>query len=264
MRVFLFGMQSSGASLATYLLGQTPRSVVLVDLYSYAVMPPIEAPGAEHVIGKAVITATHALEDHLQSYRPDRSILVLRDPVQNYVSLSRKEYANDDGTLEEKFRILDDVFRRREDFDLVLRYEDVVSEPDRVVEQLRGIGFPVVPDIYSLPRARDEIVEYNLEHCEWCRERYGRGWSFGNIRGNGMKQALVYKVAPQSVQDAVRELCPELYRYYQTGTTAQPTGTARMAALAEDLVLRRIRKGASRVREAAWRFVGAVLRSIRG
>lgn len=264
MRVFLFGMQSSGASLATYLLGQVPESVVLVDLYSYEVMPAIEAPGARHVIGKAVITTTHRLEDHLRSFAPDRSILLLRDPVQNYVSLSRKEYANDDGSLEEKFQRLEAIFQRRDDFDLVLKYEDVVSAPDRVVAGLREIGFPATAGMYAFPRSREEIVDYNLKHCGWCRERYGRGWSFGNIRGDGMKQTLVYKMAPRSVHDTVRGLCPELYRYYQDTTPDHLGGVSKATAVVEDVFIRRMRRVVRRALGSARRLAAGIRRSLGG
>lgn len=262
MRVFLFGMQSSGASLATYLLGQVPEAVVLVDLYSYEVMPPIEAPTAKHVIGKAVVTATHELDGHLNSYRPDRSILLLRDPVQNYVSLSRKEYANDDGGLDEKFRKLDEVFRQRDRFDLVLKYEDVVTDPEGVVARLRGIGFPATSDLYSFPRSREEITEFNLEHCEWCRERYGRGWSFGNIRGDGMKHTLVYKVAPPAIHQKVGDLCPAVVRYYQREGEAKVGRVARAGALVEDALVRPVRDVVRHASGRVRRTLGQLRRSL--
>lgn len=263
MRVFLFGMQSSGASLATYVLGQVPGAVVLVDLYSYEVMPPIEAPTADHVVGKAVITTTHTLDEHLESYAPDRSILLLRDPVQNYVSLSRKEYANDDGSLEDKFRRLEEVFRERDRFDLVLRYEDVVTDPERVVAQLEGIGFPATAELFSFPRSREEITKYNLEHCDWCRERFGRGWSFGNIRGEGMKRTLVYKVAPPAVSDAVRQLCPTVQDFYEEGSGADVGAIARAGGMVEDVLVRPVRGLTRRAAASGRRALGRLRRSVR-
>jgi hypothetical protein len=158
MRLLLFGMQSSGASLATYLLGQVPSSVVLVDLYSYELMPEIDVDSAEHVIAKAVITTTHSLDAHVHSFAPNRTILLLRDPVQNYVSLRRKEYANDDGELDAKFRILESVFSERSRFDLVLRYEDLVQNPADVIRELNAIGFPGGMEMYDFSRSRAEIV----------------------------------------------------------------------------------------------------------
>ncbi len=49
-------MQSSGASLVTFFLAQPPRSVAAVDLWPSFLPPPIHAPGADHVIGKVVVT----------------------------------------------------------------------------------------------------------------------------------------------------------------------------------------------------------------
>lgn len=262
MRLFLYGMQSSGASLATYLLGQVPRSVVLVDLYSYEVMPAIDAPDADHVIGKAVITATHDVDDHLRSFYPDRSILLLRDPVQNYVALSRKGYANDDGALDDKFRRLNEVFNRREMFDLVLRYEDVVAHPERVVDMLQNIGFPASADLYAFPRSREEITEYNLSHCEWCRARFGRGWSFGNIHGERMQHTLVHKHAPRGVRDAVAELCPDVVRYYDTTSASGRTLTS-ATGLLRDLVGRPIIERTHGLARGTRRILGSLVRFVR-
>jgi hypothetical protein len=262
MRVFVYGMQSSGASLATYLLGQIPEAVVLVDLYSYELMPAIEAPQATHVIGKAVVTTSHTMAEHVESFRPDRSILLLRDPVQNYVALSRKGYAHDDGQLDDKFRRLNEVFQQRQSFDLVLRYEDVVANPPQVVAALRRIGFPASLDMWAFPRSRDEITAYNLQHSSWCRERFGRGWSFGNIHGERMQQSLVHKLAPRHVHDAVTRLCPDVVAFYSqmasaTGPAAYAVGMvrdtfARPAIKALRLTGRNVRAG-----------IGSLVRSIR-
>jgi hypothetical protein len=262
MRLFIYGMQSSGASLATYLLGQVRDAVVLVDLYSYAVMPAIDAPQAEHVIGKAVVTTTHSFEDHVRSFRPDKSILLLRDPVQNYVALSRKAYANDDGTLEAKFRRLNEVFRGRSAFDVVLRYEDIVAAPARVVTMLQQIGFPASVDLYAFPRSREEITEYNVRHCEWCRDRFGRGWSFGNIHGDRMQQTLVHKHAPRNVQATVAALCPDVVKYYQS--TGSDRSFARAAGVLRDVIGRPIGERTIAAARAARRLAGSMMRSVTG
>ncbi|HSJ16262.1 MAG TPA: hypothetical protein VK939_17785 [Longimicrobiales bacterium] len=262
MRIFIYGMQNSGASLTTYLLGQVADAVVLVDLYSYEVMPAIDAPHAAHVIGKAVITTTHDLDDHFASFRPDRSILLLRDPAQNYVALSRKEYADNDGTLDEKFRRLEEVFRQRARFDLVLKYEDVVTDSEGVVQALRGIGFPASPELYAFPRSRDEITDFNLQHSAWCRERVGRGWSFGNIQGERMQQTLVHKLAPRHVHDAVERLCPGVVQFYASSATSARSAT-RVAGLLRDLLVRPVVTRAQALRRVARRLLDSAIRSVR-
>lgn len=262
MRLFVYGMQTSGASLTTYLLGQVSDSLVLVDLYSYEVMPAIEAPEARYVIGKAVITTTHSLDDHLRSFRPDRTILLLRDPLQNYVALRRKQYANEDGALEDKFRLLNELFLQRDRFDLVLRYEDVVGDPQGVVTALRGIGFPASLEHYALPRSREEITSYNLHHSAWCRERFGRGWSFGNIHGDRMQQSLVHKHVPRAVQEAVSELCPDVVAYYAAAEGAGRS-LARATGLLRDLLVRPVSSRARALWGASRRLLGSAIRSVR-
>jgi hypothetical protein len=154
MRVFLYGMQSSGASLVTFFLGQAPRTVAVVDLWNSILTPPLETVDADSVVAKAVVTTTYDAEDHVRSFRPDRKILVLRHPVQNYVSLSRRPYANENGSIDEKFEKLEAVFRQPGLFDLTLLYEDFVQRPEYTVRALQELGVRAERDFYRFPRDR--------------------------------------------------------------------------------------------------------------
>src|SRR5690606_14239749 len=155
---------SSGASLITYFLGQAPRSMALIDVWARHLTPPLPGGGAESVIAKCVVTTEFSFEDHLRSFRPDRTILVLRHPVQNYESLRRKGYADEGGSIDEKFVRLEGVFRERGRFDLTLLYEDFVAYPDRTVAALRSAGIPAEHDFYRFRRSTRKIKAFNFAH----------------------------------------------------------------------------------------------------
>src|SRR5688500_15155867 len=95
-RIFVYGMQASGASLFTYYLAQQPATVAVIDLWAYYVAPNLSTDTP--CVLKAVVTTDIALEQHLASYQPDLKILFLRDPVQNFISLYTKEYRDIGGS----------------------------------------------------------------------------------------------------------------------------------------------------------------------
>jgi hypothetical protein len=87
-RIFVYGMQSSGASLFVLFLAQMPETVAAIDLWAYFVAPRLR-PNA-HCILKAVVCSEIDLEQHLENYQPHFKILFLGDPVQTYSSLNQK------------------------------------------------------------------------------------------------------------------------------------------------------------------------------
>jgi hypothetical protein len=214
MRIFCYGMQSSGASLVTLFLAQTPRTVAVVDLLNAYLMPRLEIKSAEHVVAKAVVTTSHSIDSHKSSFQPDRTVLILRDPLQNYVALRRKYYANESGTIDDKFAVLENVHARTDAFDVVLRYEDFVLRPHAAVEQLKSAGLPVEVGNFTFPRSREELKEFAFEQCDWCRENYESRWKFGNVQGREPKRSSVYKYVPRAVAEHVRTLCPKLVTQY--------------------------------------------------
>lgn len=216
MRVLLYGMQSSGASLITYFLGQAPRSVALVDVWARHLTPDLPDGRAEAVIAKCVVTTGFSFEEHLRSFRPDRTILVLRHPAQNYESLRRKGYIDEGGPIDEKFAKLEEVFRERGRFDLTLAYEDFVADPERTVAALRGAGISAELDYYRFRRSTRKIRAFNFAHDPWCAERYGFGWGFGNVQGTQLNAAKLYRPASPEVEARVRELCPSVCSFYDT------------------------------------------------
>jgi len=58
---------------------------------------------------------------------PDRVVLFVRDPHDNCVSLQTKDYRDMSGAIDDKFRVLEDVFRMRDQFDAVIAYEVFIA-----------------------------------------------------------------------------------------------------------------------------------------
>jgi hypothetical protein len=85
MKLLIYAMESSGASTFCYFLGQRPGSVAVIDVWSECLTPPLDIDVP--VVAKATTTMTHRAVDHTASFRPDKTILFIRDPVAVYASL---------------------------------------------------------------------------------------------------------------------------------------------------------------------------------
>jgi len=135
MRILVYGMQSSGATAFTLFMAQRPDCLALVDVLNNYAAPRMSTP--LDMVVKVVATTAYPLAAHMERFRPDRVVLLLRDPHDNYQSLSNKPYRNHSGLMEEKFILFDQVFAERERFDAVIRYEDFVA-PFRCFLTARG------------------------------------------------------------------------------------------------------------------------------
>ncbi len=60
-----------------------------------------------------MITTAYPLATHVERFRPDRVVLFLRDPRDNYESLRTKPYRHHSGLMDEKFILLDQLFAER-------------------------------------------------------------------------------------------------------------------------------------------------------
>jgi hypothetical protein len=259
MRILLYGMQSSGASLITTFIGQLPRSVAVVDLWNSELMPPLQDLDADHVIGKAVVTTRYTFEEHARSFRPDRTLLVLRDPAQNYVSLSRKAYGAENGTVAQKLARLEEAFRQRDRFDAVMIYEDFVLRPDAAVAALRALDIPVTMEYLSFSRDPAEMRDFACSASPWCAENYLKKWEFGNVHPGAPTAALLHKHVPIAVTREVQRLCPSLhafYRAYYAERNMTRFGRFR-AGLVSDLLPRQWRRLSRRLQKLGSRGAAA-------
>jgi hypothetical protein len=222
VKALVYALQSSGASLFAYFMGQRPGSIAIIDLRARAgrlpmlrstpVAPPLES--ASPIALKCVVTVEAPFERHVESFRPDRAILFLRDPYANAASLRGKVYERHGGDLEEKLRLLEGCFRKRTSFDAVICYEDFVRDHAGTVDRLDELGWSATPGYYAFDRSLEEIVRYNCAESQWCARYRGTRWGTGNIRGDRVNQGLVEKTLPPSCRERVERLCPDLCGFY--------------------------------------------------
>jgi hypothetical protein len=211
MRLFIYGMESSGASTFCLFLGQRAGTVTVVDLWSQCLAPPlvVDVP----IVLKATVTATYRAEDHLRSFRPDASILFLRDPVAVYRSLIKYEYANYEGSVEQKLIRFDEEYSPTK-FDLVIRYEDFVRRDPAVISAIDELGWICSSSYYDLPRSLDDIRETNFHKSPWLHDEYNKKWSFGNFKGASISSDFVRADHPPEIVSKVAGLSPRLTKLY--------------------------------------------------
>ena len=249
-RTLVYGMQSSGASLVTFFLSQSPGAVGIVDLFCSQPIPDAEELDELNVVAKATVSLEQSLDSQLERFRPDKSILVLRHPAHNYVALSRKKYVNLCGSIDDKFALLESLYDRLEDFDVVLHYEDFVIHRRATVRQLSEAGVTASKDFYRFHRSREDLVEAGMQY-DWFSEGFGTKWAFGNVHAGGMSASAVFKHVPADVHDKVKAICPRMYRLcdHHMREHHSPLRVAGSAAL-NDVLLRPVRRRVKRVKQA--------------
>lgn len=217
LKVLVYGLQSSGASLFSYFLSQRPETLGIIDLNNHRLAPSL--PMEHDIILKAVVTTRWPLQAHIDSFQPDRTILFIRNPYNNYYSLQDKVYANKSGSIDEKFRLMEDYFIQQQRFDSTICYEDFIANPVDTLEILNTIDWYMTPEYYKFPRSPQEIAQFNITHNEWCRLNPAAagptgGWGMGNIRSSTIDLCLSDKPYDEKTHNRVKQLCPTLYEYY--------------------------------------------------
>jgi hypothetical protein len=230
MRIFIYGMQSSGASLLTFLVGQIPRSIVIADLWISYLAPHLMSE--EVIVLKATISDI-PLEVHLDSYQPTMKILHLRHPADITASLEAKFYRDEGGSLETKLQTLDRTFHARDQFDLTVFYEDLISNPKEVLRQLRDAGIGLPPEAEKFHRKPTSIVSDARTSSEWCNLHYNNGWGLGNAHLDQCGDLISLSKLPAypcrddaRIWSLVRENCPALLTHYAGLTNGLPDSPA--------------------------------------
>lgn len=219
MRLLVYGMQSSGATAFTLFLAQRPDCLALVDIQNNFAAPRVRTD--LDMVAKVVVTTAYPLPVHMERFRPDRVVLVLRDPRDNYQSLRTKQYRNYSGLIDEKFAIIDQVFADRRHFDAVIAYEDFVARAPGVLETVRGLGWPVDETAYEFRRRHQEIFADLWQHLPDL-------WQvtepvFGNVQGREVSEAHRDKPRDPAVDARLEELCPRLLAHYRERCSALET-----------------------------------------
>jgi hypothetical protein len=210
MKVLLYGMQSSGASILAFTLAQKPGSLAFVDIWNMFAAPELETD--RDCVAKAVVTTAFSLEVHRRRFRPEVTVLFLRHPVDTYESLFGKSYANEAGLIDEKFSVLEEVFRGRTGFDHIIHYEDFVFSPQSVIAFFARIGWDIGFDALFFRRTHREIEQENAAACPGIQKwlKYGTG----NIRTGGVLRDRLRFSQPWGKSAHLAKLCPSLFEHY--------------------------------------------------
>jgi hypothetical protein len=217
MRLLVHGMQSSGASTFTMFLAQRPEALALVDTLNNFAAPEVSSP-LDFVV-KVVITTAYPLAIHVERFRPDRTILFLRDPRDNYVSLRTKNYRNYSGLMREKFRLLEGIFAERSRYDAVIHYEDFVARDPAVIAEIRRLGWAVEEGYYTFNRRHEHILQALWDQVPDLMDDVEI--AFGNFHGFEVSERFRDKPADAAVDAHLEELCPRLLAYYRERSGAR-------------------------------------------
>jgi hypothetical protein len=210
MKVLLYGMQSSGASMLAFTFAQRPRSLAFIDIWNMFAAPELETD--RDCVAKVVVTTAFGLEVHRRRFRPDVTILALRHPADTYESLVGKDYANDSGLIDEKFALLDQVFREDRGFDDILFYEDFVFSPQDTIAHANRLGWAIGSEALLFSRTLKDIEQANVDALPDLHNRLKYG--AGNIGGRGVMRDRVRFAEPWGKTSHLPQVCPALFEHY--------------------------------------------------
>lgn len=216
MKVLLYGMQSSGASVIAYTLAQKPGSLAFVDIWNMFAAPVIDATD-EDVVAKVVVTTAFSLELHRQRFRPDITALILRHPIDTYDSLFGKSYANECGLMDEKFALQDEVFRSGLGFDHILYYEDFVFCPAKIITFLNSIGWDTSFESLLFKRTQRDIQDTNIAALPELHKQLKYG--YGNVQAKSVLRDRVRFSQPWGKTAHLPSVCPALFDHYSAMQT---------------------------------------------
>jgi hypothetical protein len=210
MKVLLYGMQSSGASALAFMLAQKPDSVAFVDIWNMFAAPEL---GTERdAVAKVVVTTAFSLDVHKRRFRPDVTVLGLRHPTDTYESLIGKTYANESGLIDEKFSVLEEVFRAGTGFDHIVHYEDFVFSPRGLVALCERIGWQIGCDALLFGRTQREIEKTNA--AAWPDVVRQLKYGIGNLQTQRVVRDRVRFSEPSGRTAHLPNLCPTVFEHY--------------------------------------------------
>lgn len=215
MRIFIYALQGSGASVFCYWLSQSEGYLGVIDLFARFYPPPKEVLGNKDIVLKAVVSDLE-LDEHIRRFQPDKKILFLRNPYQNYASLSSKKFKNLGGDIDSKFKKLDSIYENRSLFDGMIKYEDFISDKEGVVDALNEHGIPASLGNYDFRRSTEEVINFNCRHSEDLSRTFRRQWDLGNIHKDWgqIRLSLKSTVIDELIKKKVDNLCPKFAAFY--------------------------------------------------
>lgn len=227
MRLLVYGMQSSGATAFTLFLAQRPGCLGLVDILNNYAAPRLQYDG--DVVAKVVVTTAYPLPIHQERFQPDRTILFLRDPRANFESLGKKHYRNHSGLIDEKFALIDRIFRERDRFDAVIHYDDFIERAPRVLQAVNAAGWPVDETCYAFKRNHDDLTAALWQAVPDLFERFE--FSYGNVQSAEVSPRFRLRSFSAEIEAHLSRLCPHLLEHYQQRDRLPHCGSPRPDAI---------------------------------
>lgn len=209
-RILIVCTQASGCTTFAKLLGQVDKTMVFMDTFIYVPTWMMPAPGdlnpqdAKYIVLKTTLQDRDVADpmDRLQQikarFRPDRTILYVRHPVETFEHLKKHAgpkvdvecapkplvgwgYGSRCGSPEGKLRAMEVLWEQREDvFDAIVPYEALIEKRgtwDDIVWTMNSIGFP-------LERTHFQMSKNNREVELYARLRMGKSqfdWGTGDV-----------------------------------------------------------------------------------
>lgn len=220
MRLLVYGMQSSGATAFSLFLAQRPGCLGLVDILNNYAAPRLAT--SKDVVAKVVVTTAYPLEIHQERFQPDKTILFLRDPRDNYESLRRKQYRNHSGLIDEKFALLDRIFEARGRFDAVIEYENFVARQPHVLQRLRELDWPVDASFHAFSRTHVELAAALWDAVPELFEHFE--FSYGNVQSTHVSARFRDKPRAEGLDAHLATLCPLLLDHYRRREARDQSG----------------------------------------
>lgn len=212
-RVLLFGMQSSGASFIAWLAAQGGDTLGVIDLWNPETAPRLDYDGP--IVLKATVGPID-LNEHERTFKPSARVLVLRDPRDQISVLDDESFRDYALPLEDKLAAFNhQVAAGLDEFDLVLKYEEVVERPASAVDAFRALGLPMPSDATALPRSINDVVSHARATEPWCHVNWRKRWGTGRINTSVLpRQAVPVRRDAGAVRLAARH-CPDVLDHYR-------------------------------------------------
>lgn len=176
VRTFVYGMPSSGATFVAWTMSQSPRTIGLLDICRTQIPEVGDLPPGRDVVLKDNPARRRGYSESLRRFRPDRVVMVSRDPDAIRESLTRRYRAANQPNLflPGGLEAIDDGFRRF-DAAMSLRRHDSVVEYEDVADGDQALERPLL-----------DIAVQNHLRCRWCRPNtHPARWGLGGLRVPG-------------------------------------------------------------------------------
>jgi len=179
MKILVHGMQSSGSTTFALLMSQRANTICVLDLYCGSLAPPlIEESKKYDIVLKCTVSNMRTIDEHIESFAPDLTILFTR-PIEDIVeSLSNRKCRNHCGKMEEKVELYKQILENQKRFDIVFSYAEMINKE---IERLNWID----QSAYDLKRKPQVVIDFNCENSTWCRENLWLHWGRGGTRKSG-------------------------------------------------------------------------------